>query len=352
MNTPKTEKQAVDKALEKIMSQPPVETINQKIEANYQFCFETIIDRIDNQEKSLTNRELLEICRESANFLSGETNPHFCHEIAETTLNLLIRRKYAKNLLTAKNPTEIVRNLIKPLALRLPTQTWRSQEQIGWQQFSTPPPIAYLLAYLLNLNDGEQVLEPSAGTGNLAVWTSGNSMNTHTNEIDSRRRILLGQIGFAPTYFNAEFINDFLPPEISPDCVLMNPPFSSNGGRTKNNSSKYGFRHVESALERLKKGGKFGIILGEAGGLDTKTGNDFWRKHSEKIKVKAIIKIDGREYYKNGTTIDINLIIGEKLLESRRIECNEILNKINCISANTIEEAFAKVQTLNLRLNQ
>ena len=98
------------------MSQPPMETINQNIEPNYQFCFEAIIDRIDNEKKSLTNRELLEICRDVADFLSGETNPHFCHEIAETALNSLIHRKYVKNLLTAKNPAEIVRELLKPLA--------------------------------------------------------------------------------------------------------------------------------------------------------------------------------------------------------------------------------------------
>ncbi len=310
----------------------------------------TIIEKIEVKKENISNRELLKIC-EKIDFLKGETNPHLYHEIGETALNLLIHKKYAQNLLAAQNPTLIVRDFLKPLALRLPTQSWRSQEQIGWQQFSTPLPVAYLLAYLLNFMEGEKVLEPSAGTGNLAVWTSGAGINTHTNEIDPRRRILLQQIGFTPTSFNAEFINDFLSPEISADCVLMNPPFSSNGGRTKNNSSKFGFRHVESALERLKKGGKFGIILGEAGGLDTKTGNDFWRKLTERIEVKAIIKIDGREYYKNGTSVDINLILGEKLLEPQKNNWNQASNKIICIAAGTTEEAFNKALNLNLRLS-
>lgn len=329
-----------------------METLNQPPNPNYQFCFETIIDRIDSEKKSLTNRELLEICSRLADIFSGEANPHFCHEIAEAALNLLIRRKYAENLLAAENPAEVVLDLLKPLALRLPTQTWRSREQMERQQFSTPATVAYLLAYLLNLNGSMQVLEPSAGTGNLAVWTSGNGIKTHTNEIDSRRRFLLEQIGFAPTSFNAEFINDFLPLDYSPDCVLMNPPFSSSGGRTKNNSSKFGFRHVESALERLKKGGKFGVILGEAAGLDTKTGNDFWRKLSDRIEVGAIIKIDGQEYSRNGTTVDINLIIGRKFFEPQKTDWNQELNKINCFSTNTVEEAFVKVNEFNLRLNR
>lgn len=329
-----------------------METKNQNIESEYQFCFETIINRIDNEKKSLTNRELFEICRKVANFFNGESNPHHAHEIAEAALNLLISRKYAVSLITDVNPANVVSNLLKPLHKRLPTQTWRSREQTERQQFSTPPSIAYLLVYLLNLTEHQEVLEPSAGTGNLAVWTSGKGIKTHANEIDSRRRLLLEQIGFAPTAFNAEFINDFLPPEMSPDCILMNPPFSSSGGRTKNNSSKFGFRHVESALERLKKGGKFGIILGEAGGLDTKTGNDFWRKLSDRIKVSAVIKIDGREYARNGTTVDINLIIGKKFLELQKTDWNQALNEINCFSASTVEEAFGKVQEFNLRLNK
>jgi type I restriction-modification system DNA methylase subunit len=310
-----------------------------------------IIEKIEIKKESLSNRGLLGICG-NLNFFRNETNPHFCHEIAEAALNLLIRRKYAENLLAAENPAEVVPDLLKPLARRLPTQTWRSREQMERQQFSTPPSIAYLLVYLLNLDGREQVLEPSAGTGNLAVWTSGNGIKTHTNEIDSRRRLLLEQIGFAPTAFNAEFINDFLPPDCAPDCVLMNPPFSSSRGRTKNNSSKFGFRHVESALERLKKGGKFGVILGEAGGLDTKTGNDFWRNLSDRIEVSAVIKIDGREYARNGTTVDINLIIGKKFLELQKTDWNQELNKITCFSANTVEEAFVKVNKFILRLNR
>jgi hypothetical protein len=194
------------------------------------------------------------------------------------------------------------------------------------------------------------MLEPSAGTGNLAVWTSGAGIKTHTNEIDSRRRFLLEQIGFAPTSFNAGFINDFLPPDCAPDCVLMNPPFSSSGGRTKNNSSKFGFRHARPALERLKKGGKFGIILGAGGRLDTKTGNDFWRKLSDRIEVSTVIKIDGREYARYGTTVDINLIIGRKFFELQKTDRNPTINKITCFSANTVEESFAKVKKFNLRL--
>lgn len=313
-------------------------------------CLTVIVDRIEGQAQKISNRELIEICSEKGNLLIGDTDTHFCHEIAEAAINLLIKEKYAEEIFHV-HPLESGTTIIKTLAARLPTQTWRSPEQIIRQQFSTPPAIAYFLTYLLNLKPGDQILEPSAGTGSLAVWANGLGLKTYTNEIDLRRRELLEVLGFQPTAYNAEFINDFLAADISPECVLMNPPFSSNGGRTKNNSSKFGFRHVESALERLKKGGKFGIILGEAGGLDTKTGNDFWRKLSDRMEVKSIIKIDGREYYKNGTTVGINLITGRKLLETQNTDWNQALNKIITLSANSVEEACSKNDKLNLRFD-
>lgn len=327
-------------------------TISPNYAPDYQSCFNQIIERINVQKQPLSNQELLAICREKTDFLRGETNPHFAHETAETALNFLILTKYAKELLSAENQAEAARDILKPLSSRLPTQTWRSREQNSRQQFSTPPAIAYLLAYLLNLQTGEQILEPSAGTGSLAVWSAGGGLQTHTNEIDSRRRELLRRIGFAPTAFDAEFINDFLSPETEIDCALMNPPFSSNGERTKNNSSKYGFRHVESALEKLKRGGKFGIILGEAAGLDTKTGRDFWQRIADRIEVKTIIEINGREYYKNGTTVDINLIVGRKLVEVPKLDWNKRINQIVCVRAESVEEAFSRAQRLELRLNQ
>ena len=314
-------------------------------------CIDEIIYLIDDKKLVITNRQLTGICNQFADIFVADTDPHIYHEIAETSLNYLIKNKYAEDLLLSTKPQNVVKTILKPLADRLPTQTWRSNGQIKWQQFSTPPAMAYLLSYLLNFKTGEQVLEPSAGTGNLAVWSRGFGLTTYTNEIDSRRRDLLTRLGFMPTSFNAEYIHDFLPDEIEPDCILMNPPFSSNGGRTANNSSKFGFRHVESALERLKKGGKFGIILGNSAGLDTRTGEKFWRKMSDRIGIKTIIKIAGKEYSKNGTSVDVNLITGTKYQTAQENRWNAAKNAIMSISVSSVEEGFALAQKLNLRLD-
>lgn len=312
-------------------------------------CLTEIVNRIEHRAEKISNRELLDICGEASDFLSRDADPHFCHEIAEAAINLLIRKKYAEELFAANTP-ESCTTILKTLAARLPTQTWRSREQTIRQQFSTPPAIAYLLAYLVNLKPGEQILEPSAGTGNLAVWASGLGLETHANEIDSRRRELLEVLGFQPTAYNAEFINDFLLGDVRANVVMMNPPFSSSGGRTANNSSKFGFRHVSSALERLEKGGKFGVILGEAASLDTKTGNDFWREIARSVSPKAIIKIRGREYYKNGTSVDVTLTCGTKRLAEQAVDWQDERQKIKSVAAATVEDALHLVSKLNLRL--
>ena len=46
-----------------------------------------IIEKIDKRKEKINNRELLKIC-ENFDIFSNETNPHLCHEIAETALNL------------------------------------------------------------------------------------------------------------------------------------------------------------------------------------------------------------------------------------------------------------------------
>jgi type I restriction-modification system DNA methylase subunit len=314
-----------------------------------QTWIEEIIYRIDCKKQALENKDLLQICGGIEKIMGGEFNPHFCHEIAETALNLLILTKYAEDL--AGNPVDFVRQNLKPLLSRIRAQTWRSREQISFQQFSTPPAIGFLLAHTLNIKPGEIVLEPSAGTGSLAVWAKMSGAKVLTNEIDARRRELLQQLGFEPTAFNAEFIHDYLAPDLTVDVLLMNPPFSANGGRTRN-SSKYGFRHVCSALERLGKGGRFGIILGKSGGPDTKTGREFWQKMVERFHIQADIKLNGREYYKFGTTVDINLIFGEKLVEPRRVDSAEAVNQIPFFTARTVEEAFDQAATQNLRSNR
>lgn len=303
----------------------------------------TIIDT----DKKITNRELLALC--SGVGIDGlSTDPHLCHEIAETALNHLVCTKYGKMLLDLADPIAACSEILRPLQKRLPSQTWRSLTQLTFQQFSTPALIAYLAAYLLNLNSNDFVLEPSCGTGSLAVWAQAAGATVVTNEIDARRRELAELLGFNPTGYDAEFIDDLLPDSILPNIVLANPPFSASGGRVERNQKKFGFRHVESALRRLATGGMFAVILGESGSLRTGSGKAFWESLSPNIRVTASLELPGSEYYRNGTTVGVTLILGCKPDKENDNEPACIDNSV-IISASSVEDAFEKARSAGPR---
>ncbi|MBX3282387.1 MAG: SAM-dependent DNA methyltransferase [Acidobacteria bacterium] len=310
---------------------------------------EHIAGIIDAEKKQITNRDLLDLC--SAAGVGGfSSDPHLCHEIAETALNFLILEKYGSPLLSSADPAVSCSAILKPLQKRLPTQSWRSDSQITYQQFSTPVSIAYLAAYLLNLSDKNTVLEPSCGTGSLVVWVLSAGATVVSNEIDLRRRRLAELIGFEPTGHDAEFIDDLLPEDLIPNAVLANPPFSTSGGRVVRNQSKFGFRHVETALRRLAPRGRFAIILGEGGSLKSVTGKRFWQSLLPNIQLTAAIDLPGREYYRNGVSVAVSLLIGRKVSNEERDTVAVVASPIS-ITASSVEDAFDKALASQLRFD-
>src|SRR3546814_13138913 len=67
-------------------------------------------------------------------------------------------------LVTAVSP-ELADRTFSRLEALVPSQTTRSAEQIEWQQFATPPRIAWLSARACAIFSGKPVPAPSAGPG-------------------------------------------------------------------------------------------------------------------------------------------------------------------------------------------
>ena len=192
---------------------------------------------------------------------------------------------------------------------RMPRQARRDESQIELQQFSTPPAEALLIVSAAALRHGMVVLEPSAGTGNIAVLARLTGASVDTNEIDERRRALLEFQGFTPTTFDAERLDNLLPPGKVYDAVVMNPPFSATGGRVKGHDTAFGARHVEHALLRLKSGGRLVAIVGRGMALDRPKFRAWWADIEGRFRVRANIGIDGGVYAKFGTTFDHQIIV-------------------------------------------
>lgn len=258
------------------------------------------------------NIQLTRICKEfGISLVDSDGDPHLIHEILETSLNLHLSEAEWLNPLAAKNKNEILARL-ENLTRKLPPQSWRGREQKELQQFSTPPALAYLLFLMLRPDAGKLALEPSAGTGSLAVWLKSAGCRTEVNEISARRKTLLELQNYEPHSVNAEFLDDLFPAEIKPDYVLMNPPFSASGGRASRRDSTFGFRHVEAALRRLQPGGRLVALLGADACLKTDKGKKFWHRVGGEYRVHAFLIVPRDVFYKYGTTFQTVAVIVSK----------------------------------------
>lgn len=274
-------------------------------------AIETVKSRLSKNDFP-SNKQLIEICKDfGISLVDSGGDPHLVHEILETSLNLYLSEAEWLNPLDRKNKYEILSRL-EDLTSKLPTQSWRGLEQISLQQFSTPPALAYLLLLMLRPEAGKFALEPSAGTGSLAVWLRNAGCPTEVNEISERRKLLLESQNYVPFAVNAEFLDDLLPAQIKPDYVLMNPPFSASAGRTRAGDSNFGFRHVEAALLRLQPGGRLVALLGADACLETDKGKKFWHRVGREYRVHAFLIVPRGTFYKYGTTFQTVAVIVSK----------------------------------------
>ncbi|MDD3920221.1 MAG: strawberry notch family protein, partial [Eubacteriales bacterium] len=230
-------------------------------------------------------------------------------ELAVNKTLLSSAKPYNGDTLTAIGAEKALQQLLDTL----PTQTKRTEEQQSFQQFSTPPNIAYLAAWAANITGKDTVLEPSAGIGGLAVFPKAWGATVVVNELSERRLGFLKSMGFDRVFNeNAEQLNNVLPDDVMPSVVLMNPPFSSTAGRTATNKTENATRHIEQALLRLQDGGRLVAILGRGMADDSHTFSKWWDSLREKYDIRANISIDGSNYKKYGTTFDVQLVVIDK----------------------------------------
>jgi hypothetical protein len=212
-------------------------------------------------------------------------------------------------LIDEANPEATFQKLAS-LAHALPTQTYRSDSQVDLQQFSTPLPLAWLAAYAARLDANDIVLEPSAGTGMLAVYARRVAAGLILNERDPHRAALLAAaLGEPVALHDAEFIDDLLTGSGRPSVVLINPPFGRS--ETRGRDRHAGARHLRSALLRLAPGGRCVAIMPpsfERGG----TGASGYEAVAALVPPRVEITIAGNPYAKHGTSIDVRLIVFDK----------------------------------------
>ncbi|WP_323718361.1 strawberry notch family protein [Paracoccus aminovorans] len=227
---------------------------------------------------------------------------------------VLFLRKYGTALFRKAGSAAESLPMLTKIAELLPTHTRRSEEAQTFQQFSTPIPLGLIAATAAAITPADRVLEPSAGTGLLAILAEIAGGTLVLNELAETRAALLSSLfpALPVTCFDAAQIDDHLDPCHVPSVVLMNPPFSVLAN-VEGRVADAAYRHVASALARLAPGGRLVTITGANFAPDNATWRDAFTRLQQRGRVVFSAAIDGSVYAKHGTTIPTRLTVIDKL---------------------------------------
>ena len=227
---------------------------------------------------------------------------------------VLFLRKYGRALFRKAGSPASRLSALSKIAGLLPTHTRRSAESQTFQQFSTPIPLGLVAAQAAAVTPADRVLEPSAGTGLLAILAEIAGGALVLNELADTRASLLSFLfpAIPITRFDAAQIDDHLDPAVTPTVVLMNPPFSVMAN-VEGRMADAAYRHVASALARLAPGGRLVAITGARFAPDNPAWRDAFIRLQARGRITFSAVIDGSVYAKHGTTIETRLVVIDKL---------------------------------------
>lgn len=179
------------------------------------------------------------------------------------------------------------------------THSRRSEAQLALDQFSTPPEVAALVAAAAQVRPGDRVLEPSAGTGLLAVVAEACGADLTLNELAADRAALLDGLfpAAARSRHDAALLADLLPGAGGFDAVLVNPPF----GRLR--------AHLRTALACLAEGGRMAAVVPATALADPEVRRDL----AGVAQVVGTLVLPARSFAKHGTSVATGLLVADRL---------------------------------------
>lgn len=190
------------------------------------------------------------------------------YDAAEVAACLLLRRYWQamrrKDAQSAQPDLAMFQRLGR-IHAALPSQTRRSETQNAMQQFSTPLAAGFMAATAAQIRKGDVVLEPSAGTGGLAVFAALMGAELHLNELETTRHGVLTRLfdDVGIHQHNAIHIHALMASAPKADVVVMNPPFSRDVNKPGIRNSQVTSEHIRAAWARLREGGRLVAITGD-----------------------------------------------------------------------------------------
>ncbi len=227
---------------------------------------------------------------------------------------VLFMRKFGPAIRARAGSPAAELSMLGRIAALLPTHTRRSEESQALQQFSTPLALGFVAASAAAITPGDLVLEPSAGTGLLAIFAELAGSGLALNELAETRAALLGRLfpTAVTTRHDAAHIHDHLDDAVHPSVVLMNPPFSV-AAHVDGTVADAALRHVSSAFARLADGGRLVAITGASLSPDHPSWREAFVRFQERGRVVFSAAVDGRVYARHGTAVETRLTVIDRV---------------------------------------
>jgi len=243
---------------------------------------------------------------------SGAWNWKDAYEACEV-LSVQFLRKYGR-VLFRKNPLASARlAALTKISGHMPSHTRRSEQSQALQQFSTPVPLGFAALAAAAITPADVVLEPSAGTGLLAVLAEIAGGRLILNELAGTRADLLSSLfpNVSVSRYDAAQIDDHLDVSAAPTVVLMNPPFSAMAN-VEGRVADAAFRHIGSALNRLAPGGRLVTITGANISPEAPAWREAFVGMQKRAAMVFTAAIDGAVYSRHGTNFATRLTVFDK----------------------------------------
>lgn len=235
------------------------------------------------------------------------------YEAVEAAQVLFLRQFGASIGGNGRSPAQIL-SILERLGSLLPTETRRSETSQALQQFSTPVELAFVATLAAKLASEDLVLEPSAGTGMLAVQAEISGAKLLLNEWAEDRHALLKELfpkAFITRLDGAQ-IHDRLDPAFRPNVILMNPPFSASpliAGR----HALATFEHIRSALARLEPNGRLVAITGDSFSPHSRTWRGAFEALQQTSTLRATFGLKRGFFRRHGTDVESRLTVIDKV---------------------------------------
>lgn len=181
----------------------------------------------------------------------------------------------------------------------------RRDSREGKDYYPTPEPLGYMMAQWGMIEEGESVLEPSAGHGAIARYVPTSAQLTAiepSSALFSRLQIKVGGIGrkFENDIFEHYHIVN------KHDVVLMNPPFGTGG--------KLAVEHLAKAFNHLEEGGRI-VALIPRGGADKRF--DKWYGETESAVMTGEVLLPDITFEKAGTAVSCRVVVIDKVTNKK-----------------------------------